>query len=372
MPAFAVRAAEPHASGVEEWVDAACERFYLSRVGAPSGSSSHMFVARAVGSGELVGACEGSSWFGGTYCSRLAVAPAWRRGKGVGAALVAALEREARASAARSSVLYLCTLSYQDGLAVYPRLGFATGNTVEGLPRGLAVTWLSKPIAPEGSSGDDGGAAPPAAERQALFTIESLHAPASGVPLAAEELAAREGEAQAFLRATFVQHSHSVLGNGAESGWFAFAFEAVAEGSSLERVGAITGMAFWGMLIVSLVVVEKPWRSRGVGSALLEAALRLGREKGCTVCEVETMTFQVRKRHTAVACALTPARPDQRTRRCYPKRRRLSSTASADLRRSRVSRASTRALSSCASSRGSTATRRGRRADDSTRPMAVR
>jgi GNAT superfamily N-acetyltransferase len=53
---------------------------------------------------------------------------------------------------------------------------------------------------------------------------------------------------------------------------------------------------------VSLVVVEEPWRSRGVGSALLEAALRLGRERGCTVCEVETMTFQVRKRRAAVAC----------------------------------------------------------------------
>lgn len=93
-----------------------------------------------------------------------------------------------------------------------------------------------------------------------------------------------------------------MLGNGAESGWFAYAFEAVAEGAAAERVGAITGMAFWGLLIVSLVVVEEPWRSRGVGSALLEAALRLGREKGCTVCEVETMTFQVRKRRAAVAC----------------------------------------------------------------------
>ena len=284
LPSFVVRAAEPYTSGVQEYADAACERYYLSRVGAPSGSASHMFLARAAGSGELVGACEGSSWFGGTYCSRLAVSQAWRRGKGVGAALVAALEREARASASESRVLYLCTLDFQDGLAVYPRLGFSVGNSLAGLPGGRTVTWLSKAVAAE-----EPAAAAPAAE--ASITIESLHVPAGGAPLAPETLAAREAEAQAFLRSTFAEHSRSVLGEGAESRWFPFAFEAVAEGSG-ERVGALVGHAFWGLEIVLLAIVEEPWRSRGVGSALLEAALRLGRERGCSHCEVETMSFQ--------------------------------------------------------------------------------
>jgi len=291
-PAFTVRAAEPYAGGVEPWADAACERFYASAVGASS-SAEHMLIARAAGSGEVVAACEGSSWFGGCYCSRLAVAPAWRRGRGVGSAMLKALEREARDGPARAGLVYLCTLDFQDGPAVYPRMGFAAGNVVRGLPGGRVVTYFSRPIVADDEEEEEVAPAAASSAPATEFVIESLHAPAGGAALAPEELEARQAAAQGFLRATFVQQSLAVVGR--ESGYFAYALEAV-EGAGSDgaetRIGALTGYAFWGMLLVSLLIVEEPRRSRGVGSALLEAAQQLGRERGCTRLVVETMSFQ--------------------------------------------------------------------------------
>ena len=354
---WSVRSAPPSsatAADVEHWAEAACERFYLSRVGESAGSAEHLLLARAAGSGEIVGACEGSSWFGGCYCSRLAVAPAWRRGKGVGSALLGALEREARASAARARLLYLCTLDYQDGPTYYPHIGFAAGNVIEGLASGRNVRYFSRfirdvaqSVAPAAapSAAPAAGEAPTAAASTAAasiaaaaalpaaalpaaaamaasltaaasplvspvasaslslaaaaaaaapaFFIESLHAPAAGsLALAPEELSARLQEAQLFLRSTFVEQSQRAV--SAESGYCAWAFECVSGvgGAQESRIGAIHGVAFWGLLVIHLLIVEECSRSKGAGSALLEAALQLGRERGCTRCVVETMSFQ--------------------------------------------------------------------------------
>ena len=97
-------------------------------------------------------------------------------------------------------------------------------------------------------------------------------------------------EAQQFLRATFAQHSLEAARD--ESRGFSFAFEAVAGAGAGPRVGAVAGMAYFGLLVVSLFAVEPAHRSRGVGAALLAAALARGRERGCSHAVVETMDFQ--------------------------------------------------------------------------------
>lgn len=331
--AITVRAADPWASGVSAWLDASCERFYLARVQAPSGSCEHLLEARARASGALVGVLEGSSWFGGVYVSRLAVAEEWRRSRGVGRALLAALEREAREGPARARAAFLCTLDFQ-GVEYYPRLGFARQNTVEGLPGGRRVIYFAKKIGGDGGDGALASAAlpaaamvaasaapsaAPAADAAAAFDIVSV--PALALPEPGRE--ERTEAANSFLREVFADYSRASV--GMESGWFAFAFEAVAEvgeGSAAPsapsapapatggaapqtapadaghtpsaelRVGAISGMAYFGLLVIQLVSVEPAYRSRGAGTGLVQAALALGRARGCTRCVVETMTFQ--------------------------------------------------------------------------------
>ena len=45
------------------------------------------------------------------------------------------------------------------------------------------------------------------------------------------------------------------------------------EAGSEARVGALTAMSYWGLLVLSGVEVQKEWRRRGLGRALVQAAL---------------------------------------------------------------------------------------------------
>lgn len=57
-------------------------------------------------------------------------------------------------------------------------------------------------------------------------------------------------------------------------------------------VGALVAQMFWGALHIKYVYIEDAFRSKGVGSQLLEAALAYAKEQKCPFAFVETMSFQ--------------------------------------------------------------------------------
>jgi ribosomal protein S18 acetylase RimI-like enzyme len=66
-------------------------------------------------------------------------------------------------------------------------------------------------------------------------------------------------------------------------------------------------VSYWGLLYVTVLVVSPKHRSRRVGSQLLEAALKVGADKGCKRCVLETHSFQapgfyVKNGFTQVGC----------------------------------------------------------------------
>jgi ribosomal protein S18 acetylase RimI-like enzyme len=269
---------------LNSFIDHACEEFYLSTTGSGSAYSDHLILAKDASTGLLIGACEGNSFFGGACCSRLAVSREWRypNSKGVGKALLSALAAEAQKAPAKASVIHLCTLDYQ-GVNYYPRLGFQSDYVLTGLPNGRRITYFSRAIG-EGSVAGLEEVRPDQELKQQTdgYVIEKINSIDNPV-----EFAAIQEDTLRFLRSTFVQHSLETI--NAESGWFSFSYEAVSSGL---RVGGVTGMGYFGNLVISLLMVLPEHRSRGIGEALVAAAIKRGQEKGCTRCVVETMTFQ--------------------------------------------------------------------------------
>ena len=56
--------------------------------------------------------------------------------------------------------------------------------------------------------------------------------------------------------------------------------------------GAIVAELFWGALHIKYIYVEDEYRGKGIGSQLMEYALKYGRDKKCPFAFVETMSFQ--------------------------------------------------------------------------------
>jgi ribosomal protein S18 acetylase RimI-like enzyme len=57
-------------------------------------------------------------------------------------------------------------------------------------------------------------------------------------------------------------------------------------------VGAIVVELFWGALHIKYVYVDDSYRGKGVGTQLMEYALKYGKDKKCPFAFVETMSFQ--------------------------------------------------------------------------------
>lgn len=57
-------------------------------------------------------------------------------------------------------------------------------------------------------------------------------------------------------------------------------------------VGAIVVELFWGALHIKYIYVDDNYRSKGVGSKLMECALKYGQDNKCPFAFVETMSFQ--------------------------------------------------------------------------------
>lgn len=56
--------------------------------------------------------------------------------------------------------------------------------------------------------------------------------------------------------------------------------------------GAIVVELFWGALHIKYIYVDDGYRGKGVGTRLMEYALKYGRDKACPFAFVETMSFQ--------------------------------------------------------------------------------
>ncbi len=86
----------------------------------------------------------------------------------------------------------------------------------------------------------------------------------------------------------FGVHSKQVTGEN-RCGNEAQAFELTQNG---KFVGAIAANSFWGGLHIKYFFIEEEYRGKGFGRILMEKILEFGREEGCKLAFVETMSFQ--------------------------------------------------------------------------------
>ena len=82
---------------------------------------------------------------------------------------------------------------------------------------------------------------------------------------------------------------HAISMTGHDEKFDPVAFIAEVQGCF---AGALVVELFWGALHVKYIYVEDRYRGKGVGSQLMEYALKYGRDKACHFAFVETMSFQ--------------------------------------------------------------------------------
>ncbi|QVL58347.1 MAG: GNAT family N-acetyltransferase [Simkaniaceae bacterium] len=85
----------------------------------------------------------------------------------------------------------------------------------------------------------------------------------------------------------FLQHSVETLGYDGDVSGFAFVYR--NEGKLL---GHISGKSFYGGLHIKHLIVDHTMRGKGVGTALMNKALKRGKELGCKFAYLETLNFQ--------------------------------------------------------------------------------
>ncbi len=97
------------------------------------------------------------------------------------------------------------------------------------------------------------------------------------------------------------------------------AFE-IREGQNF--IGCVVVQLFWGQLHIKYLVVEEPYRGKGIGRQLLEHAFEFGRNQGCTFVFVETMNFQAPGFYERLGFQIELTRPgfDKNTSMHYLKR----------------------------------------------------
>ena len=206
----------------------------------------------------------------------------------------AALEHGARAGGRAATVE---TLDFQ-GVDFYPRLGFREAYVARGVgaQRNRALHYFTRDG--RGLEGEDSPGPTDEESKQSdgapqscplRLRLQGVDLPVFLRPIPEESSGASYG----FLTSTMAEHSAARTGGQKAhfSRWALAAREAGADTAS-PPLGVISGMAFWGVLAVSELVVAEPARGRGVGSALLEAALVHGRALGCALATVSTFDWQ--------------------------------------------------------------------------------
>lgn len=69
----------------------------------------------------------------------------------------------------------------------------------------------------------------------------------------------------------------------------------IARSPAVPLMGAVVIQPFWGALHIKQLYVEKTFRGKGIGTALMEYALAYGKSLGHPFAFVETMSFQALK-----------------------------------------------------------------------------
>jgi GNAT superfamily N-acetyltransferase len=118
--------------------------------------------------------------------------------------------------------------------------------------------------------------------------IHSIMASTSDILIAADaEGVGKPGDTTDFVDSTFERYYEETV--HAPSGYIEFCFSILVDGTIQ---AAIEGSAFWGGMVISRLTVGHEYRKHGLGTWLMHAALRWGREHGAGVACVETFDYQ--------------------------------------------------------------------------------
>ncbi|MBJ7449093.1 MAG: GNAT family N-acetyltransferase, partial [Parachlamydiales bacterium] len=60
------------------------------------------------------------------------------------------------------------------------------------------------------------------------------------------------------------------------------------------RIGGLTGITYWGYLFIDMLGLPKNLRHSGYGTKLMDAAEKVGIERGCKFSTVTTMDWEAR------------------------------------------------------------------------------
>jgi GNAT superfamily N-acetyltransferase len=292
-PQFTVQPTAPHTPALWSFFEREFNQYVADTVGGDDNYREWAFEALV--DGERVGAVDGCSYWGCVFISRLMVEPSRRRqpGLSVGRRLMAQVEAYAREHGC--SLITVETFDCQ-APDFYPRLGFqqdlVRAGWGEGGPRGFHYFSKRVDAGSRSEQGDCAAAGASGAAAEAVVDNDSRQ-PSYPLQLSIRAVDTSDDATAALLhtwfRTRFDRYSEERLGR--PSGFALWAFEAL-DAVTGKRLGAVEGKRFWGGLMVSLLMVVPSARGRGVGSALLNAAMEYGRGAGCTLACVETMDFQ--------------------------------------------------------------------------------
>jgi GNAT superfamily N-acetyltransferase len=211
--------------------------------------------------GKAVGGLWGKAFYDWLFVELLFV-PDSLRGRGLGAALLAAAEEQARAWGCHS--LWLDTFSFQ-ARGFYERLGYKVFGEVPDYPaphsRFLLSKRLPKVVGARATAGIRHVVAPGPADRAAILD-----------PLIAFN--------NARIGANAPQSNHDLA--------------RLVENDRGEVVGGLWGEVYYDWAWVELLVVPEAGRGQGLGSRLLAMAEEEARALGCVGVWLDTFSFQAR------------------------------------------------------------------------------
>jgi GNAT superfamily N-acetyltransferase len=292
---------------VEDLADELARSQFVAEHNATVHNQSITIRAIDSGSGVTVGAMSADLAWGAVSIHRLVVSKGYRRGKGIGSALLIAALRKGQELGAQLATVE--TFEYQ-APGFYPRHGFALDHLEAGWHKAGGFHYFSRPVA----------------------TTEEFVAPSLSAGITLEELSSA-AELQDFFVGVFTEHATGVLGESANSSAFTAIARAaresaldvdssaadtpvlgdgaVAAASLTNVVGVCTGAQFWRGLALTAPVAR---RDAGADAARIEEALLSAAEEhahasGFKLLAVDVFSFQNRAPFERLGYECTFSRP---------------------------------------------------------------
>lgn len=266
-------------------------------------------IIRAIdsGTGATVGAVSADLAWGAVSIHRLVVSKEFRRGKGIGSALLLAALRKGQELGAQLATVE--TFEYQ-APGFYPRYGFALDHVEAGWHKAGGFHYFSRPVT----------------------ATDEFVAPSLSPGITLEELASA-AELREFFVGVFTEHATGVLGESANSSAFTAIARAVSEStpdvdgstagspvvgdgaaaaaSLSDVVGICTGAQFWrGLALTAPVARRDAGTDAGrIEEALLAAAETHAHASGYLLLAVDVFSFQNRAPFERLGYECTFSRP---------------------------------------------------------------